>query len=54
MPELKYLAKIDVKMHVTEMNKHYDFILGQESLTKIGIVLYFGKEIVTWVTNPYK
>ena len=41
MPDLKSLAKIDVKMDVNEMNGHYDIKLGQDILTKLGIVLDF-------------
>ena len=39
--ELKDLANIDVKMYVTEMNGHYEIILGQNILTKLGLVLDF-------------
>ena len=48
MPELKTLAKIDVKMHMTQMNGHYDVILGQDVLSKIGIVLDFEQQLVRW------
>ena len=46
MPELKALAKIDVKMHVTQMNRHYDVILGQDVLSKLRIVLDFEQQLV--------
>ena len=39
MPELKALAKIDVRIQVTQMNEHYDIILGLDILTKLEIVL---------------
>ena len=37
MPELKLLVKIDIIMHVTQMNGHYDIILGQDDV-KVGKV----------------
>ena len=48
MPELKASAKIDVKMHVKQMNGHCDVILGQDVLSKLGIVLDFEQQIVRW------
>ena len=48
MSYLKALAKIDVKMHVTQMNGHYDIILGQDVLSKLGIVLDFEQQLVWW------
>ena len=48
MPELKALARIDIKMHVTQMNGHYDVILGQDVLSKLGIVLDFEQQLVQW------
>ena len=48
IPELKSLAKIDVKMHVTQMNGHYDVILGQDVLSKLRIVLDFEQQLVRW------
>ena len=48
MPELKALARIDIKMHVTQMNGHYDIILGRDILSKLGIILDFQQQIVCW------
>ena len=42
------MAKIDVKMHVKQMNGHYDVILGQDVLSKLGIVLDFEQQLVWW------
>ena len=54
MPELKALAKIDVKMHVMQINGHYDIILGQDVLSKLGIVLDFEQQLVRWGNNIVK
>ena len=35
-------------MHVMQMNGHYDVILGQDVLSKLGIVLDFEQEFVQW------
>ena len=51
MPELKASDRIYVKMHVTKMNRTYDVILAIDILTKLGIVLNFGQQIVTWGIN---
>ena len=48
MPELKSSAIVDVQMHVTQMNGHYDLILGRDVLSKLGIVLDFQQQIVCW------
>ena len=48
MLDLKASAKIDVKMYVTTINGHYDFILGQDVLSKLGIVLDFEQQLVRW------
>ena len=48
MPELKNSAIVDVQMHVTQMNGHYDIILGRDILSKLGIVLDFQQQIVCW------
>ena len=39
---------VDVQLHVTQMNGHYDFILGRDVLSKLGIVLDFQQQIVRW------
>ena len=39
IPQLKALAKIIVKMHVTQMNRHYDVIMGWDVLSKLAIIL---------------
>ena len=54
MPDLKALVKIDVKMHVTQMNGHYDIILGQDVLSKLGIVLGFEQQLVRWDNKIFK
>ena len=48
MPELKISATVDVQLHVTQMNGHYDIILGQDILSKLGIILDFQQQIVCW------
>ena len=35
-------------MHVTQMNRHYNIILGQDFLTKLGTVLDFEQKMVQW------
>ena len=35
-------------MHVTQMKRHYYVILGQDVLTKLGIVLDFEQKLVQW------
>ena len=46
MPELKGLTKIDVKMHMMQINGHYDVILGRDVLSKLRIVLDFEQQFV--------
>ena len=48
MPELKSSATVDVQLHVTQMNGHYDIILGRDILSKLGIILDFQQQIVCW------
>ena len=48
MPELKSSAIVDVQLHVTQMNGHYDIILGRDILSKLGIILDFQQQIVCW------
>ena len=48
MPELKSSAIVDVQLHVTHMNGHYDIILGRDILSKLGIILDFQQQIVCW------
>ena len=48
IPELKISSKIDVKIHVTQMNGHYDVILGRDVLSKFGIILNFEQQLVQW------
>ena len=48
MPELNALAKIDVKMPVAQMNRHYDVIVQQDLLSKLGIILDFEQQLVWW------
>ena len=48
MPELKISATVDVQLHVTQMNGHYDIILGRDILSKLGIILDFQQQIVCW------
>ena len=52
IPELK--DKIDVKMHVTQMNGQYDVILGREVLSKLGIILDFEQPLVQWENEIVK
>ena len=54
MPELKALAKIEVKMHVTQMNGQYDIILGQDILSKLEIIFDFEQQLVQWCNKIVK
>ena len=46
--ELKVLAKIEVRIHMTQMKRNYDVILGQDVLSKLDIVLDFEQQLVWW------
>ena len=48
MPELKISAIVDVQMHVTQMNGHYNIILGRDIFSKLGIILDFQQQILCW------
>ena len=48
------MAKIDVKMHVTQMKRNSDVILGRDFLSKLGIVLDFEQQLVRWGNKIFK
>ena len=51
LPELHETAKIIEEAFVTKMNSTYDMIIGQNTLSELGMVLNFKPQPVQWNDN---